>query len=74
MMKVLDIQFNMSSGYHAWNVAISLMSSGKLKVSPLISVRNLKEWEKAFKDIAKGKAMKILLTPEGIERKACNGY
>lgn len=63
MMKVLDVQFNMSSSYNGWNIALSLMASGKLNVKPMISIKRLDEWEQAFDDLQQGKAMKILLTP-----------
>ena len=64
MMKVLDVQFNMSSSYNGWNIALSLLADGRLDVSPMIEVRTLKEYEGAFEDLTKGRAMKILLTPE----------
>ncbi len=60
MMKVLDVQFNMSSSYNGWNIALSLMASGKLNVAPMIGVRPLTEWETAFADLEAGKAMKLL--------------
>lgn len=63
MMKVLDVQFNMSSSYNGWNIALSLLESRKLNVKPLIEIRELKDWEQAFFDIENGKAMKILLRP-----------
>ena len=61
MMKVLDVQFNMSSSYNGWNIALALMESGKLRVEPMIEVRPLEKWENAFSDLESGKAMKILL-------------
>ena len=61
MMKVLDVQFNMSSSYNGWNIALSLMASGKLKVAPMIGTRPLTEWQAAFADLEAGKAMKLLL-------------
>ena len=61
MMKVLDVQFNMSSSYNGWNMALSFMASGKLKVAPMIGVRPLAEWKRAFEDLESGKAMKLLL-------------
>ena len=62
MMKVLDVQFNMSSSYNGWNIALSLLESGKLKVDPMFETRPLSEWETAFADLEAGKAMKILLS------------
>lgn len=63
MMKVLDVQFNMSSSYNGWNMALSLMGSGKLQIEPMIGVRPLTAWEEAFRDLESGKAMKLLLKP-----------
>ncbi len=66
MMKVLDVQFNMSSSWGGWDMALKLMASGKVRVAPMIGVRPLTEWEQAFADLEAGKAMKLLLTPEEI--------
>jgi L-iditol 2-dehydrogenase len=63
MMKVLDVQFNMSSSYNGWNIALTLMGTGKLQVEPLIGVRSLDNWQEAFAELEAGKAMKLLLTP-----------
>ena len=63
MMKVLDVQFNMSSSYNGWNIALSLMASGKVNVKPMIKVMPLTEWESAFNQLQAGSAMKILLSP-----------
>ncbi|MBO5649759.1 MAG: alcohol dehydrogenase catalytic domain-containing protein [Clostridia bacterium] len=60
MMKVLDVQFNMSSSYNGWNIALSLMASGKLQTAPMIGTRPLCAWEQAFADLEAGKAMKLL--------------
>ncbi len=68
MMKVIDIQFNMSSSYNGWQIALSLLASGKLKVAPIIGTRRLRDWEQAFADLEAGRAMKLLLTPEECER------
>ena len=64
MMKVLDVQFNMSSSYNGWDIALKLLASGKLNVEPMIGVRPLAEWQQAFADLEAGKAMKLLLQPE----------
>lgn len=66
MMKVLDVQFNMSSSYNGWDMALKLMAGGKVKVAPMIGVRPLTEWEQAFADLEAGRAMKLLLTPAGL--------
>ncbi len=64
MMKVLNVQFNMSSSYNGWDIALKLMAAGKLDVAPMIGVRPLREWEAAFVDLEAGRAMKLLLQPE----------
>jgi len=64
MMKVIDVQFNMSSSYEGWQIALKLLESGKLQVEPMVQVRALKDWEQCFADLESGKAMKILLEPE----------
>ena len=69
MMKVLDLQFNMSSSYNGWNIALSLLGSGRLRVEPMLEVRPLAAWETAFADLEGGRAMKILLEPSHEERK-----
>ncbi|MBQ8214499.1 MAG: alcohol dehydrogenase catalytic domain-containing protein [Clostridia bacterium] len=66
MLKVIDVQFNMSSSYEGWNIALKLLASGKVNVDPMIGVRPLREWQTAFADLEGGKAMKLLLTPEPI--------
>ena len=63
MMKVLDVQFNMSSSYNGWDIALKLMASGKLNVKPMVEVMPLNEWEDAFQKLEAGKSMKILLKP-----------
>lgn len=67
MMKVLDIQFNMSSSYEGWKIALALLESGKLKIEPMVQIRNLKEWEQCFEDLEAGKALKILVKPESVD-------
>jgi len=59
MMKVLDVQFNMSSSYNGWNIALNLMASGKVNVEPMIGVRPLREWEEAMADLEAGKACRL---------------
>jgi len=65
MRKGIDLQFNMSSSYMGWEMALGLMASGKLDVKPLISeILPLEQWEKAFEDLRTGAAIKVLLTAE----------
>jgi L-iditol 2-dehydrogenase len=63
MMKVLDVQFNMSSSYNGWNIALSLLESKKINLLPMISIKPLDKWQEAFDELQQGKAMKILLKP-----------
>lgn len=67
MMKVLDVQFNMSSSYEGWKMALALLESGKLRVEPMVQIRNLKDWKQCFEELEAGKALKILLKPDDAE-------
>lgn len=61
MQKVLDIQFNMSSSYNGWCMALKMLESGVLSVEEMIRVMKLEEWESAFSKLERGEAIKILL-------------
>lgn len=61
MKKAINIQFNMSSDYNGWNIALKLLESGKVRVDEMIKVMKLEEWEEAFSQLEKGEAIKILL-------------
>ena len=67
MMKVLDVQFNMSSSYEGWKMALALLESGKLRVEPMVQIRNLEDWKQCFEELEAGKALKILLKPDDAE-------
>lgn len=60
MRKAIDLKFNMSSSYNGWNIALSLMASGKLMLDDLIKIMPLDEYEEAFDLLETGKAIKIL--------------
>ncbi len=64
MSKALDIQCNMSSSYTGWKTALNLLKTGRLDVDNISEVRELEDFEKAFDDLEKGKAIKILLKTE----------
>lgn len=66
MMKVLDLQFNMSSSYNGWDIALKLMGSGRLNTELMTEVMPLESWETAFDRLEKGEAMKILLTMDEV--------
>ena len=63
MGKALDLQFNMSSSYMGWKIALNLLESGKLNTEIMTEIRPLEEYEQAFEDLENGKALKILLKP-----------
>jgi len=61
VFKVCNIIFNQSSSYTGWNKVISLLSSCKINLTPIITHKvALEEWETAFKAIVDGEAIKIL--------------
>lgn len=61
VFKVCNIIFNQSSSYTGWNKVISLLSSRKIDLTPIITHKvALEEWETAFKAIEEGEAIKIL--------------
>jgi len=61
VFKVCNIIFNLSSSYAGWNKVVSLLSSRKINLKPIITQKiTLEEWETAFKAIEEGEAIKIL--------------
>ncbi len=53
-----------SSSYTAWEMALTLASSGKIKLKPLITHHlPLEDWEKAFDALESGKGVKAVLRP-----------
>jgi len=65
IFKVCNIIFNQSSSYTGWNKVISLLSSDKINLAPIITHKvTLEEWETAFEAVEKGEAVKILFVPE----------
>ena len=53
-----------SSSFPAWEMALSLAESGKVRLKPLITHDvDLQEWEKAFDALASGKGVKAVLRP-----------
>ncbi len=61
MTKAIDVQFNMSSSYNGWVIALKMLESKTLRVDGMIKIMELEEWKEAFDMLEKGKAMKILL-------------
>jgi L-iditol 2-dehydrogenase len=53
-----------SSSFTAWEMALSLVQSGKVELKPLITHdMDLEEWENAFDALASGKGVKAVLRP-----------
>ena len=53
-----------SSSFPAWEMALSLVESRKVRLKPLITHDvDLQEWEKAFDALAAGKGVKAVLRP-----------
>ena len=62
--KVVEVIFNLSTEYEAWDRTISLIHSGLVPAQELITHRaSLDEWEPVFDDIENLKALKGLLLP-----------
>lgn len=60
--KALDVRFSFSSKYLDWEKTLQLLEKKKLNLKALISHEfTLSEWEKAFKIITEGRAIKVLL-------------
>ena len=64
IIKAVRLVCSMSSNWTSWERALSLMSSGKVNVNPLITTTlDLHQWQKAFGMLQNLEAIKILLKP-----------
>lgn len=64
MHKAARVICSFSSNWTSWERALSLMSSGKVNVDPIISASfPLDQWEQGFELLEKLEAIKILLNP-----------
>ena len=61
MKKAITVQFNMSSSYNGWEMALRMMENGMVQVEEMAKVMKMEEWEDAFSQLEKGEAIKILL-------------
>ena len=62
--KVVDVIFNLSTSYTAWDRTISLIHSGAVPAEKLITHREpLENWQSVFEDIENLRALKALLIP-----------
>jgi L-iditol 2-dehydrogenase len=62
--KVIDLMFNMSSSYTAWDRALILMSRTEKDLSKLITHRSsIDRWEDVFDDLEAEKGIKALFIP-----------
>lgn len=64
MYKALDIAFNFSSSYTAWDRALNLLTSAKLDLNRIITHKtSIDNWEQVFKDLEEEKGIKALFIP-----------
>jgi L-iditol 2-dehydrogenase len=64
MYKALDIAFNFSSSYTAWDRALSLMATTNLDLGKIITHRaSILDWEQVFRDLEEEKGIKALFIP-----------
>jgi L-iditol 2-dehydrogenase len=62
--KVIDIYFNMSSSYTAWDRALSLISENKEKLSKVITHKTaIDKWEWVFNELIEERGVKALFIP-----------
>jgi len=65
MYKALDIVFNFSSSYTAWDRGLSLIANTAMDLNSLITHKvSIDDWEKVFKDLEEEKGVKALFIPE----------
>lgn len=63
MYRALTVSFSMSSEYSSWDRALALMASGRYDPTPITKVYSLDDWQSAFHDVEKRRAVKALITP-----------
>lgn len=64
MVKSCTTVFTYSSDYTSWERVLAMMSSGEIKVEPLITdIVPLDEWQRAFDTLLETDAIKILIEP-----------
>ncbi len=62
--KNLDVSFSLSSNIASWDRALSIMADPRFDISPIAThMVNISDWERAFDDIAKGRAIKVMFIP-----------
>jgi len=66
MYKALDLYFNFSSSFTAWDKALKLMESTKIDLHHVISHREtIDNWERMFASQSDESAIKVMFIPEG---------
>lgn len=64
IQKNVTLQGSFSHNWPIWEKVLSLLSSGKLNVKPIIGgVWKLNDWQEAFEQMHSGKVVKSVLTP-----------
>ena len=60
----LEVKGSWGTVWTSWRKALSLISSGKIQVAPLITTKlPLERWHEGFRMMEEKKALKVLLTP-----------
>jgi L-iditol 2-dehydrogenase len=63
-MEIADQAVRMSTGWHSWERALTVMSLGKVRLTPSITARiRLEEWEGAFARLEAKKEIKVIIYP-----------
>jgi len=65
MYKSLDVAFNFSSSYTAWDRALSLIANTTMDLGTLITHKaSIRDWEAVFKELEEEKGVKAVFIPE----------
>jgi L-iditol 2-dehydrogenase len=65
MYKALDVKFNFSSSYTAWDRALSLIANTDKDLNALITHKtSIDDWENVFKDLEAEKGVKAVFLPD----------
>jgi L-iditol 2-dehydrogenase len=74
MMKSIDVLFNMSSYYTAWDRALGLLQKYGNQLESLITHRvSIDQWENTFKELEAERGIKALFIPDKISEPAMKG-
>jgi L-iditol 2-dehydrogenase len=63
IFKAPRIIYNFSSKFSSWEKALAMMSTGAIKLKPMVTKFSLKDWEIAFKKVESKEIIKGVLIP-----------